>query len=119
MFDITDTAITPHARTFSRAAETFQVAHGVAHEETMRVAHQHLRTAAEQSGLDPETVFLHADGARSFVGIADGGAGDRTFDEEYGTPERAPNPTLRQAYTALHPHLEAHYSAVLWRELGF
>jgi hypothetical protein len=119
VFKIVDRAISPRKAHYQAALKRLPAAHAEAQE--LAIGHLHSRVAAETegAGLDSSPLQVGWHKGRPHLGIAFGPAGDKLFDNEFGTPEEAPNPVLRTAITAHHPEANAIYGHALRSRLGF
>lgn len=118
MFHMEDNAIAPHKARFEHARRQLPHAHRRAHLAALDHLHDQATDAADQAGWDTGPIVIGHRKGEAYLGIDVGKAGDRVFDQEYGTPGVAPNPVLRTAITAAKPRANVIYSHHLWRGLG-
>lgn len=114
MFSFTDHAFAPRRPLIQQAINRLPEAHQKAMAAGNAALHQKVVEAAELTGLKTDPIVVTPRG----VDIADGEDGNALFDHEFGTPEAAPNSTLRNAVYKALPEATAVYHGVIRKELG-
>lgn len=116
---IRDNATAPMRAAFEHAARRLPEAHRAAQHAGVTHLHQQLTAAAVDADLDPEPIVIAHRRGVPYVGIDQTPAGDTLADGEYGLPEEAPNPVLRQAAKQAMPAANDVYQRHLHHGLGF
>lgn len=119
MFTLHDNAIGPKKALFEEALRRWPAAQAAARREATTHLHQRLSEAALAQGLDPSPLQPLPPEQGVGVVISRTPEGIALADEEYGRPERPPNPVLRTTRTKVTPEVRAVYKATLYRGLGF
>lgn len=121
MFTVKQTITSSLHPVFSNAQRKLPVAHHRAQVAGLDHLHQHAVQAAEDAGFSSGPVVTHWRGDVGIVGIDHTEDGDRLADNEFGHPDRDPNPNpvLRSAMSAAHGTASEIYRSTLRQEMGF
>lgn len=119
MFTLRDNAFGPSKARFEEALRRFPAAQEAASQAAAEHLQAHLQQAAVDAHLDPSPIVVVKHGRRSTVALTKDAAGVALADEEFGRPDRAPNPVLRTRRTAVIPEVHAVYRSTLYAGLGF
>lgn len=119
MFRITDNVITPKRALFEDALKRLPQAHHTAQGDAAEHLHRHVSEAVEANGHDPDAVGIGwRDDGTAYVGINHSDAGDRLFDDEFGTEDVGPHSTIRSTVARKQHESDQVYQDSLRRELG-
>jgi hypothetical protein len=119
MVSMKDNAITPHRGRFEQALKRLPAAHIQAQRHAVSHLHSTVRAAASAAGMDPEPIGVYWKKGEAYLGLGFGEAATRVGDQEFGTPEQAPNPVLRSTHRRAMPQAKGIYAHRLVTGLGF
>lgn len=114
MFRLRDDAFAPRRPLVQSAIKRLPQAHRTALDAGHSHVHQQVVATAREAGLHADSIVVTPHG----VDIDDSDAGDALFNHEFGTPESAPNPVLRQTAHRATPEASAIYNETVRREMG-
>ena len=121
MFGVKQTITSALHPVFSNAQRRLPEAHHRAQAAGLNHLHDHAIRAAEEAGFSAEPLVVHWRAGAGYIAIDHTEEGDRLADNEFGHPDRDPNPNpvIRNAMSAAHSQASAIYRGTLRSEMGF
>ena len=119
MFEMNTNAFTSYGSRLSKAMAALPRAHRVAANEGSGFLHGEMTRAAREAGWDAQgAIGVGWTGAHPAIHVTNNAAGNRVFDNEFGTHEQGPNPVLRTTARAAAGAANDLYTNRFWQEMG-
>ena len=119
MFSIKNKSIEVQQRRVRGVIKRLPAAHVVAQHAAVSHMHQSAVQAVNDAGFNTAPLGMFSQRGRMVIGIDDSPEGDALANVEYGTYDSPPNPVIRTAMRAAHPHATVVYNKVIRQEAGF
>jgi hypothetical protein len=118
VFTIDAAAMSSQRAHYERALKHLERAHFDGQRAGISHLHRAVVAAADDAGVPSGPIAVAWHKGKPYIGIERTPEGDALADIEYGTPDEAPSPVLRQAHRRAFPAANATYAQTLIRQSG-